>query len=99
MTAREWLIENGYQDVADQINEVLVALKSSASRERRSWWDILSGGRNGKPRIVAGREFPVLYAAQRRQGKPITPNAVRRRKREVPPEIQATGRWKKSPTK
>jgi hypothetical protein len=85
---------NGYEDVAKLIDDVLLDLKSKGSKERRSWWEVLSGGVDGKARIVAGREFPVLYAAQKRQGKRITPNAIRRNKREQPPKIRITGRWK-----
>jgi hypothetical protein len=93
MTARAWLKANGYEDVATLIDQVLAELKTKGSKERRNWWDILSGGPNGKPRVVAGREFPVLFVAQKRQGKPVTANAIRRNKREKPPEIRSTGRW------
>lgn len=93
MTARDWLMQNGYEDVASQIDEVIAELKAKGSKERRNWWDTLSGGPGGKPRIVAGREFPVLYAAQKRQRKPITPNALRKSKREKPPKPEPTGRW------
>jgi len=94
MTARDWLNQNGYEEVASLIDEVLAERKAKGSKERRNWWDILSGGRDGKPRIVAGREFPVLYAAQKRQGKPTTSNAVRRSKREKALGIRISGRWK-----
>jgi hypothetical protein len=93
MTARDWLFQNGYEDVAALIDEVLAELKAKGSRERRNWWDILSGDSKGKPRIVAGRKFPVLAIAQKRQGKAITPNALRGKKRVPPPEIRKTGRW------
>lgn len=86
-------MQNGYDEVASLIDEVVAELKAKGSKERRNWWDTLSGGPGGKPRIVAGREFPVLYAAQKRQGKPITVNALRNRKREKPPPIQPTARW------
>jgi hypothetical protein len=93
MTAREWLAQNGYEDVATLIDEVLAELKAKGSKERRNWWDILSGDSHGNPRIVAGRKFPVLAVAQKRQGKKVTSNAIRGRKREAPPEIRITGRW------
>jgi hypothetical protein len=93
MTARDWLKENGYDDIVALIDEVLADLKAKGSKERRNWWEILAGGRNGKPLKVAGREFPVLYAAQKRQGKTITANAIRRKKMERPPPVRETGRW------
>ena len=93
MTARDWLSQNGYEDVATLIDEVLAELKAKGSKERRNWWDILSGDCHGNSRIVAGRKFPVLAVAQKRQGKPVTPNAIRSRKRAAPPEIRKTGRW------
>jgi hypothetical protein len=93
MTARDWLIQNGYEEVASLIDEVVAELKAKGSKERRGWRETLSGGSDGKPRIVAGREFPVLYAAQKRQGKPVTPNAIRKSKREKPPPVQSTARW------
>jgi hypothetical protein len=92
-TARDWLAQHGYEDVATLIDEVLAELKAKGSKERRNWWDILSGDRHGNPRIVAGRKFPVLAVAQKRQGKTVTPNAIRSRKRAAPPEIRKTGRW------
>ena len=93
MTAREWLAQNGYENVAALIDEVLAELKAKGSKERRNWWDILSGDSHGNSRIVAGRKFPVLAVAQKRQGKKVTPNASRGRKRQAPPEIRITGRW------
>lgn len=94
MIARDWLRENNYEDVADLIDEVLAEWKEGGSGERRDWWHLLAGDRNGKPRFVAGREFPVLWAAQRRQGrKVITPNALKRSKKEKPPPVRITSRW------
>jgi len=92
-TAREWLRENGYEDVADLIDGVMDEWESAGKRTRRAWWLILSGGRNGEPRTIAGREFPVLRAAQRREGKKVTPNAISRRRGEKPPGKRVTGRW------
>lgn len=86
-------MQNGYEDVASLIDEVLAELRAKGSKERRNWWDTLSGGSGGRPRIVAGREFPVLRVAQKRQGRPFTPNAICRNKREQPPKPRAGGRW------
>jgi len=60
---------------------------------RRNWWDILSGDRNGKPRIVAGKAFPVLAAAQQRQGKAVTSNAIPAKRDEVAPAQRESSRW------
>lgn len=72
MIARDWLRKNGYEDVAELIDEVLAELRAKGSKQRRNWWDVLAGGDGGKPIIVSGREFPILQVAQRRQGRPIT---------------------------
>ena len=77
ITVRSWLIENGYPEVAEMINEIQVEWKISGKHTRRNWWDVLSGGKNGSPRTIYGRQFPVLQAAQVRQGKPITQNALK----------------------
>lgn len=93
MLARQWLIENGYKDVAAMIDEVTEEWKAQGKQTRRNWWEILAGGTNGKPRIVANREFPVLRAAQRRQGLPVTKNAIARNRREKAPPVRVTARW------
>jgi hypothetical protein len=95
MTVREWLPKNGYGETADLITEVLADLKASGSKERRSWGLILSGGKNGKPAVVAGREFPVLASAQEAYKKPITANAINNNVNEEFPKPRVTGRWPK----
>ncbi len=94
MQARHWLIENNYSDIATLIDDVQQEWRVAGKRTRRNWWEILAGGADGKPRIVGGRPFPVLRAAQRRQGVPETDNAECRNSREDFPFIQLTGRWK-----
>ena len=93
MTARDWLRRNGYEDVGELIDEVIAELRARNSKERRNWWAVLAGGRDGRPSVVAGREFPVLRVAQIRQGKAITENAIWRSKKERPPDVVRTGRW------
>jgi hypothetical protein len=96
MTVREWLPRNGYEDVAALIDEVLAEFEAADSKERRNWADTLSGGKDGKPAIVAGREFPVLRSAQESRNKPVTPNAIRRPEEHEPfPRARQTGRWPK----
>jgi DNA adenine methylase len=92
-TARVWLTNNGYEDYAALIDEVIGEWKAKGSKERRDWYDVMSGGANGKPRIIAGRTFPVLAAFQERQGKPVTDNAERRDPNERAPMIQKQARW------
>jgi hypothetical protein len=93
MTARDWLETNGYQDIVALIDEVMAELRARGSKQRRNWWDVLAGGPGGKPIVVSGREFPVLRVAQKRQGRPVTKNAIRRSRKEVPPGVRMTGRW------
>jgi hypothetical protein len=95
MTCRDWLCNNGYEDVAARIDSAIGKMAARGSKQRRNWWDILSGGLNGKPYVCEGIEFPVLRVAQVRQGKPVTPNALCRNESEQPPDVIATGRWPK----
>jgi len=91
--ARVWLRANGYEDVADLIDEVMDEWREAGNHTRRNWWDILAGDKHGKPRMVAGREFPVLKRAQQRQGVPVTKNALCRNKRETRQTIWTLNRW------
>src|ERR1039458_1299602 len=95
MTCRDWLLTNGYKDVALLIDNAITKMEARGSKQRRNWWDILSGAVDGKPCVREGIEFPVLRTAQIRQGKPITKNAIARNNHEEPPEIVTTGRWTK----
>ena len=93
MSIRNWLRANGYQDIDDLISTVIAEFKSTGSKERRNWADVLSGGKDGKPAMIAGRVFPVLASAQESRGKQATPNAIRRNKHEEFPGVRKTGRW------
>ncbi len=94
MNARDWLRENGYEDIVSLIDEVMADLETRGSKQRRNWWDVLAGGVSGRPIVVSGREFPVLRVAQRRQGKALTPNAISRNSNEHSPDPRP-GRWKR----
>lgn len=85
-TVRHWLRANDYDDVADMIDAVMTEWQKAGKTTRRNWWDVLCGDADGRPCKVAGREFPVLVAAQRRQKRPITKNATQRSKTESTPE-------------
>lgn len=93
MVARQWLRENEYSDVADMIDEIMAEWRSTGNGSRRNWWETLAGGENGRPYHVAGREFPVLRAAQVRQGKAVTADSVSRRAGEEAPDVMPCGRW------
>jgi hypothetical protein len=95
MTCRDWLRTNGYEDIVELIDQAMAKMAARNSKQRRNWWDILSGVKNGNPCVVEGIEFPVLRIAQIRQGKPITPNAISRNSKELPPDVKATTRWKR----
>lgn len=95
MTARKWLVENGYEDVAELIDGLMKEWKLKGVSTRRNWWEILSGGKNGRPRTVNGVEFPVLKAAQLHEGKPITSNAICRNENEKAPEKRYLGKSKR----
>ena len=82
MQAREWLLENGYQDVARVIDDLVRKWKQEGKQTRRNWWEVLAGDKQGNPRVVDGRSFPVLRAAQIRQGVPVSEAALCRNPEE-----------------
>lgn len=94
MEARKWLRANGYDSEADMIDEILKEWRANGNGTRRNWWDVLAGRANGQPCITAGRTFPILRAAQIRQGRPITENAICRNSSEEVPRIIVSGRWR-----
>ena len=85
--AREWLSENGYRDVVIMIDELVHKWKAEGKHTRRNWWEVLAGDRQGNPRLVDGRTFPVLRAAQIRQGVPVSAVALCRNPEERPPTV------------
>lgn len=95
MLARQWLLENGYEDVAALIDAVTEEWKAQGKRTRRNWWEVLAGDSRGNRRVVSGREFPVLRVAQVRQGVPVTDDALCRNPEEEPPSVKVTARWPK----
>ena len=96
ITVRMWLVENGYPEIAEMIDEIQADWKTSGKQTRRNWWEVLAGGKNGAPRTIYGRQFPVLQAAQIRQGKAITANAIKATEQKIEaPAVFDNGRWKK----
>ncbi len=94
MESRKWLRANGYDDVADLIDEIMKEWRASGNGTRRNWWDVLAGRGNGQPCLTAGRQLPILRAAQIRQGRPVTANAICRNKDEGVPPLVTPGRWR-----
>ena len=101
MVIRKWLRENGYTKELALVDVVEAEFDAAGSGERRNWWDVFAGGTDGSPITVNGHEFPVLRAAQIRQGKPITKNAVCKNEDEQIPPVKASKRWprKRLPSK
>jgi hypothetical protein len=87
-------MENGYEDVAALVERAIASIQAKGKKSRRNWWDILAGGKDGRPRVREGIEFPVLQAAQRRQKRPITENAIARNPDEEPPPAVDQARWR-----
>lgn len=93
--AKQWLLANNYLDIAMLIDEVTSQWQADGKLTRRNWWEVLAGDAKGNPRTVAGLEFPVLRTAQRRQGLPVTKNAICRSPNEGAPVVRVTRRRSK----
>ena len=93
-SCREWLRANGYADVAEAVDGVMTEWRLAGKKTRRDWWEILAGDKNGKPRVAGGVTFPVLKAAQVREGRPNPQGVTRRRGEKAPPKLP-TNRWPK----
>jgi hypothetical protein len=92
-TARTWLIENHYEDVAALIDKVVDGWKAKGTHTRRNWWEVLAGDIKGNPRHIEGVTFPVLRAARLRQNLEITEGCLCRNKKEIIPQIVKQVRW------
>lgn len=66
-------------------------------RTRRNWWDVLAGSPRGRERRVAGKVFPVLAAAQLRQRRRVTKNALTQRKVHVEKPGRSAARIARDP--
>lgn len=88
----DWLTEYGYHDIVILIRDTEAAFAARGSRQRRNWWDVLAGRISGDSVTIEGRAFPVLASAQRRQGKPVTDNAIQRSPIEVVEPPRPTSR-------
>ena len=94
-TFRFWLQDNDYGDILELIDKILSDWQKCGNKQRRNWWNILAGDKNGKSRVISGYEIPVLRAAQIRKGVKISENAICRNEFEKPPfPINANNRWR-----
>src|SRR2546426_4824335 len=93
--ARKWLRENGYDDIADLIDGVMGEWQKTGIRTRRNWWDLLAGRADGSPCVLGKTVFPILRAAQIRQGRSVTANSISRNSNEEIPAFTITARWSK----
>ena len=93
VTVVQWLKANGFEEIAFKIEFLMARWAVEGNGTRRNWWDVLAGGFDGRPITIGGITFPVLAAAQRRQGRPVTSNAIRHGRGVRAPQIKATGRW------
>ncbi len=64
-TIKEWLAQNGYEDILKRINAVERGWGQKGTGTRRNWWDVLAGNEDGTPKIIEGKKFPVLCAARK----------------------------------
>src|ERR1044072_901091 len=101
MVIRKFVQTYQYDEELALVNKVEAELKASGSKERRNWWDVFAGGKDGGSISVNGHAVPVLRAAQIRQGKPITKNAKCLNEDETIPSVRASRRWprKRLPSK
>lgn len=93
ITARDWLIQNGYPDVAQKIDRAMAKWDKKDTGTRRNWWDVLAGTKAGKPRRIEGIVFPVLRAARLRKDWEETPNCLCKDRNEVFPPKNEQKRW------
>lgn len=93
-SVRQWLIENDYNDIAELIDEITAEWDRQGKKTRRNWWEALSGGKQGKPSVIEGRQFPILRAARLRQGLPDIKGSLCRHKNEPVPLVVDQIRWK-----
>ncbi|MGH9460522.1 MAG: hypothetical protein ACRD1X_04860 [Vicinamibacteria bacterium] len=93
MSIRSWLRDNGYGDIVELIDEIQAEWRVHRKKTRRNWWEVLAGDKAGRPRVIEGRRFPVLRAAQIHQGMAVTKNAIQRNVEERPLPVRVSDRW------
>src|SRR5579859_856149 len=93
ISARDWLHENNYEDVAAKIDTVIARWTKQGKATRRNWWDVLAGRVNGTPKKIEGITFPVLRIARIRKGWNVTPDCLCRGANEEAPPVVQQARW------
>jgi hypothetical protein len=97
-TIKERLAQKNYADVLKQIQAVERGSKRKGTGTRRDWWEVLAGNQNGSSKTIEGRSFPVLSAARRRKGWPVTKECLCRDANEEAPSVVPQIRWEKCKT-
>ena len=95
ITAKNWLIQNNYPEVVKIIDDYVAYNKARGSGEKRNFWDLLAGRKNGDPVNRNGFVFPILESI-RTARKPNFPNAksaIKKNKREIVPPPIEQARW------
>lgn len=93
LNCRQWLRANKYEDIDLLIGKAEAKMSARGSKQRRSWWEVLAGGPDGLLLMREGIEFPILRAAQLREKREVTPNAICRNPLEQFPPKLPQGRW------
>jgi hypothetical protein len=96
VTARAWLRQNGYNDVADILDAYLEHLKAIGSGERRNYWELLAGNENGERATRHKFVFPILESVRKARRPHYKPSkfAIKRNKHEKVPAPVVQERWK-----
>jgi len=63
--AKQWLKENGYVHVANQIERSEQHWLDEGKKTRRNWWLTLQGTKSGKPCTINGYKFPVIVETRK----------------------------------
>jgi DNA adenine methylase len=93
---RAWLLQNGHEKIAAQIDQLERQWRAAGKKTRRNWWEVLAGNKRGLSCKVDGVAFPVLKAAQSRQKRSVTQAAPAvRRAKATPRPTARRGRPKK----
>ena len=99
VAAKQWLVENSYEDVVKLIEKVEKGWQKKGTSTRRNWWDVLSGDEQGNNRRVEGVKFPILRAARLRRGWADVEGSLCRNTNEEVPNIVPQARWTGSTSK
>ena len=92
-TIKEWLAQNGYGDILKRINAVERGWDQKRTGTRRNWWDVLAGNKDGSPKTIEGKKFPVLCSARKRKDWPMTQDCISHNPTEEGLPVIPQGRW------